>query len=113
MKCAKVLRWGLVLGVLLSLAAARVAVAGDCEPWSGKIVSAKGSVQAQRAGGADWRPVVLDDTLCIGDALWVGDTSRATVLDDGLQGFGRYPAHIRYFLSRGSPQDDLDRPSQE
>ncbi len=80
MKRAKGLRWGVVLGVVLSLATAGLAVAGDCDPWIAKIVSVEGTVKVQKSEGADWHAVALDDTLCIGDVLWVGELSRAAVL---------------------------------
>ncbi|MHC1744736.1 MAG: FecR domain-containing protein [Syntrophobacteraceae bacterium] len=80
MKQAKVLRWGVVLGLALALATARLAVAGDCDPWIAKLVSVEGTVRAQKAGGADWQSAALDDTFCVGDVLWVGELSRAAVL---------------------------------
>ncbi len=80
MRRLKLLRWAMGLGLFLSLAAIRLAVAGNCDPWIAKIVSVEGSVEVQKDGETGWRPVALDDTLCIGDKLRVGSMSRAAVL---------------------------------
>lgn len=80
MKRARALGWGMVFGLVLIDAAVRLAVAGACDPWIAKIVSVEGSVEAQRAGEADWRPTALDEVLCVGDVLRVGAASRAAVL---------------------------------
>ncbi len=41
------------------------------------VVSVQGTVEAQRAGGTEWQPVKLKDTLQAGDKIRVRDKSRA------------------------------------
>jgi len=53
------------------------AVAQTCEEPIGKMVSVQGTVESQRAGGTQWQPVKLNDTLCSGDTIRVLDNSRA------------------------------------
>ena len=53
------------------------AVAQTCEEPIGKMVSVQGTVESQKAGGTQWQPVKLNDTLCPGDTIRVLDNSRA------------------------------------
>jgi len=53
------------------------AVAQTCEEPIGKMVSVQGTVESQKAGGTQWQPVKLNDTLCIGDTIRVLNNSRA------------------------------------
>ena len=53
--------------------------ASRCERPPAKAVSVQGTVEARRAGAAQWEPVKLNDTFCAGDAIRVGDKSRADV----------------------------------
>jgi len=48
--------------------------------WVGKVVSIQGSVQARRAGTAEWVPVRLNDTYSFGDMVRVREQSRAAVV---------------------------------
>ena len=48
--------------------------------WVGKVVSVQGSVQARRAGAAEWVPVRLNDTYGFGDMIQVQEQSRASVV---------------------------------
>ena len=41
------------------------------------MVSVQGTVESQKAGGTQWQPVKLNDTLCIGDTIRVLNNSRA------------------------------------
>jgi tetratricopeptide (TPR) repeat protein len=50
-----------------------------CEPWAATLVSVQGTVEARRAGQAQWQPARLNDTFCAGDRIQVGDNSRADV----------------------------------
>ena len=51
-----------------------------CPNPTAQIVSAQGSVEIKRASTDVWRPAALSDALCPGDAISVGDRSRADVL---------------------------------
>jgi tetratricopeptide (TPR) repeat protein len=48
--------------------------------WVGRIVSVQGSVQVQRAGAAEWVPVILNDTYAFGDTIRIQEQSRAAVI---------------------------------
>jgi tetratricopeptide (TPR) repeat protein len=47
-----------------------------CLPPAGYMRSMQGQVEIRR-GAADWRPAALDEPLCAGDLIRVGDRSRA------------------------------------
>lgn len=70
--------FGLLLLALFSLPSAGVAQE-RCKLWSARIVSAEGQVEARRKDRNDWRPVRLEEVLCPGDSLRVGERSRANV----------------------------------
>jgi Tfp pilus assembly protein PilF len=55
----------------------QVSFAENCEQWVAKAVSVQGTVEAQRAGETQWRPVRLNDTFCPGDKIRVSERSRA------------------------------------
>lgn len=55
----------------------RDAWAADCSDPLGRLVSVEGTVQVQSAGSSSWRPAGLNQPLCPGDAIWVGERSRA------------------------------------
>jgi tetratricopeptide (TPR) repeat protein len=63
----------LVLGV-------EVAAAQTCDPWFAKVVSAQGSVEIRRAPDPRWAAVTLDEPICPGDTVHVGERSRAAIL---------------------------------
>ncbi len=69
--------WLLFLSLYLGVAIS--AHAAPCEPWAGRVVSLQGSVLLLRANGLA-EPVSLQQTLCPGDHLSVGQNSRAEVL---------------------------------
>jgi len=77
------LRWGLATLstlVFLDCAVAQPAAGTQaCERPPAKAVSVQGTVEAQRAGAAQWQAVKLNDTFCAGDKIRVGDKSRADV----------------------------------
>ena len=50
--------------------------ADGCFPPAGYMRSVQGQVEIKR-GAVDWRPVALDEPLCAGDLIRVGDRSRA------------------------------------
>jgi tetratricopeptide (TPR) repeat protein len=50
-----------------------------CERPAATAVAVQGSVEAKRTGGAQWQPLHLNDRLCAGDEVRVGDRSRADV----------------------------------
>src|ERR687892_940813 len=50
-----------------------------CEPPAARVVSIQGTVELKRAGTDVWTPVMLEEALCIGDALRVGQASRAAL----------------------------------
>lgn len=66
--------WAVGLG-----AASGTALAGDCEVWAAKVVSKQGQVEFRSAESEPWQPAELNQTLCDGDSLHVGDTARAAV----------------------------------
>ncbi len=45
------------------------AVAQTCKEPIGQMVSVQGTVESQKAGGTQWQPVKLNDTLCPGDTI--------------------------------------------
>lgn len=55
---------------------ASVAFAEDCTSPVGTLVSVQGSVEVQRSGATDWRPIGLGGSLCAGDVLRIGERSR-------------------------------------
>ena len=66
----------MLFGVISSLSPF-FAVAQTCDKPIGKMVSVQGTVEAQKAGGTQWQPVKLNDTLCPGDTIRVLNNSRA------------------------------------
>ncbi len=71
--------------LLILLVLALVVVSGrargleTCFPPAGFIRSIQGQVDLKRAGG-EWRPAALDDPLCAGDLIRVGERSRAETI---------------------------------
>lgn len=51
--------------------------AATCDPWTARVVSVQGTVEARRAGETLWQPVRFDETYCAGDSIRVGESSRA------------------------------------
>ncbi|MGA9262114.1 MAG: hypothetical protein WBV95_09075, partial [Desulfobacterales bacterium] len=56
-----------LLIVLVALLQPFFAVSQTCDEPIGKMVSVQGTVESQKAGGTQWQPVKLNDTLCPGD----------------------------------------------
>jgi tetratricopeptide (TPR) repeat protein len=50
-----------------------------CEPPDARVISIQGTVELRRAGTDVWTPAMVDEGLCIGDALRVGAASRAAL----------------------------------
>src|SRR5918995_5581460 len=67
----------LCLLVLLSSGAANAQA--PCEPPAARLVSLQGTVELKRAGTDLWASAMLEEALCIGDALRVGEASRAAL----------------------------------
>jgi tetratricopeptide (TPR) repeat protein len=67
----------LCLLVLLSSGPGRAQA--PCAPPAARVVSLQGAVELRRAGTDLWTPAMLEDGLCIGDALRVGEASRAAL----------------------------------
>ena len=57
-----------------------IAAAEMDDYWVGKIVSVQGSVQARKAGAAEWVTVRLNDTYSFGDMMRVREQSRAAIV---------------------------------
>lgn len=74
--CAIPLR-GALAAVALLLASAQ-APAADCAPVA-RLVSLQGSIDVRRAESEQWSPAAADADLCAGDALRVGERSRAAL----------------------------------
>jgi cytochrome c-type biogenesis protein CcmH/NrfG/opacity protein-like surface antigen len=51
----------------------------SCEPQVGTLVSVTGTVEVQRAASDQWSPAPLNEPLCEGDTVRVGERSRAAV----------------------------------
>src|SRR5919109_1227123 len=77
--CAHVLRLLMYISFLIPLLYPYAAPAATCETPVAKVVSVQGTVEAQRMGDTQWRPVQLNDTYCPGDTLRVQERSRADV----------------------------------
>ncbi len=70
------------LSLVLTVGDPSLATAQDqehCTTWVGKIVSAKGVVQARRVSHTSWEPTKVGETLCPGDKLRV-ETWRAAIV---------------------------------
>ena len=64
----------------LALQPSRGGQAADrCESPLARVVSVQGLVQVQPAGSSEWLPARLDDRLCIGDTVRIGDLARAAL----------------------------------
>ncbi len=50
-----------------------------CAPTVGRFASVEGTVEVQRAEGEAWRSATLEQGLCQGDTIRVGELSRAAV----------------------------------
>jgi hypothetical protein len=75
---------GLSVGAFLLVAPIWSASGADCENWVARTVSTQGRVETRVAGEAQWLPVRLGTTHCLGDAVRLGPLSRAAiVLRDG------------------------------
>jgi tetratricopeptide (TPR) repeat protein len=69
----------LVLVLAAGAALAQAPATKDCDPAPARAVSVQGSVEAKRAGGADWQAVKLNDAFCPGDQIRVRERSRADI----------------------------------
>ena len=65
-----------VFAVVAMLTTTPAMAMDGCLPPAGFMRSIQGQVEIRR-GAADWRPAVLDEPLCAGDLIRVGDRSRA------------------------------------
>ena len=52
----------------------------DCEPWTAKIASVQGKVEAKRARAEEWVSVELNQYYCAGDQIQVAANSRASLI---------------------------------
>ena len=62
-------------GWLLSMQA----LAADCTPVLARLVSLQGTIEVRRAQSTQWSPAAADAALCPGDAVRVGERSRAAL----------------------------------
>jgi tetratricopeptide (TPR) repeat protein len=68
------------VAAMVALASIRVSQAAErCEPSVARIVSIQGLVEVQPAGATDWMLATLDDRLCFGDTVRVGELARAAL----------------------------------
>ena len=83
-----VLRLALIAGAvtLLSLQGSPARAADACTNPVGRLVALQGAVDLQRGGLGVWRAAALEQALCAGDLIRVGERSRAAIvlLDDGV-----------------------------
>lgn len=71
---------------LLTLPVSAARAADPCPNRAGRVVALQGAVDLQHAGSRGWRPAELEQALCSGDLIRVGERSRAAIvlLDDGV-----------------------------
>ncbi len=71
---------------LLTLLASAARAAEPCANRVGQVVALQGAVDLQPSGSRGWRPAELEQALCGGDLIRVGERSRAAIvlLDDGV-----------------------------
>ena len=67
----------IVIGCMAPLCAA---AADLCTSATAKVVSVQGNVEVRRASSAVWEAVGLNNPICVGDMLRVGERSRAGLL---------------------------------
>lgn len=70
--------WSVGLSLLVLTANLANAEPG-CETPLGRLVSAQGGVEVRHQGQAVWMPAALEQSICTGDAVRVGEFSRAGV----------------------------------
>jgi tetratricopeptide (TPR) repeat protein len=75
--CIRFLPAAALLGGYVTFASA--SAQASCEPLVGVLVSVSGTVEVQRASGDQWSLAPLNETLCEGDTIRVGERSRAAV----------------------------------
>ena len=77
-----------VTGARLALAAIVAAcsiplgagAADACAPFAARVVSLQGSVEVRRPSASAWQPIALNEAICAGDMVRVGERSRAGLL---------------------------------
>lgn len=71
---------------LLTLLASAARAAEPCAAAVGRVVALQGAVDLQHAASRVWRVAELEQALCPGDLIRVGERSRAAIvlLDDGV-----------------------------
>lgn len=69
----RLLRW-----LLFAAAGCSASTALACDDWLAKTVAATGAVE-RRATDGDWQPLQVDQTVCPGDSVRVGASSRAAL----------------------------------
>src|SRR5688572_12984726 len=67
----------LLLGAGAVILLPHAAGAQTCPESEARVVSVQGTVEAMRAGAADWKPIALDEIYCPGDTIRVQAGSRA------------------------------------
>src|SRR2546421_666501 len=70
----------IALSLAMSLLLPGLARAETCAAWVAQIVSVQGSVEVQKTGATEWRPVQLHEIFCPGDRLRVQEHSRAALV---------------------------------
>lgn len=82
------LRLALIVGgtTMFVVFAAAARAAGPCAASVARITSVQGTVELQREGRRVWHQATLEQGLCPGDLIRVGNRSRAAIvlLDDGV-----------------------------
>lgn len=69
-----------VLLALVATALLPAAVEAACEDWVATLVSVEGSVQARRAGTADWTAAAAGERYCLGDSIRALARSRGALV---------------------------------
>jgi len=77
-RCCKTRCWVFAFA-LMAQGAPPARAAEVCEAAVGRLVSVEGSVEVQRSEEESWRTGTLDEPLCQGDTIRVGERSRAEV----------------------------------
>ncbi len=65
---------------IIPLNLSRPANAATCDSWAAQAASVQGIVEVQAAGEGGWAVMALNQALCPGDTIRVGDNGRASLL---------------------------------
>ena len=67
------------VSLIVVLCAPGIHAAEPCDVVAARIVSLQGRVEVRAAGAVEWSVVGLNDNLCVGDTIRVGEFARAAL----------------------------------